>query len=81
MVETPNEAREPERFAAKVKVNHYPVREAGGMIWVYLGKQAKPPPLPNFEFMSLPEDQVNIISVVIPAIGFKAWRPRSTTPM
>ncbi len=66
VVETPNEAREPERFAAKVKVNHYPVREAGGMIWVYLGKQAKPPPLPNFEFMSLPEDQVNIISVVVP---------------
>ncbi len=66
VVETPNEAREPERFAAKVKVNHYPVREAAGMIWVYLGKQAKPPPLPNFEFMSLPEDQVNIISVVIP---------------
>jgi phthalate 4,5-dioxygenase oxygenase subunit len=66
VIATPNEAREPERFASRVKVNHYPTREAGGMIWVYLGQQAEPPPFPNFEFNGLRDDQVNVVSVVIP---------------
>ena len=66
VVEVPNEHREPERFAARVKVNHYPVIEKANVIWVYLGTKAEPPPLQNFEFMDLPEDQINLVSVVIP---------------
>ena len=66
VVEMPNEHRDPERMCAKVKVNHYPVREAANVVWVYLGTKAEPPPLPNYEFMDLPEDQVNVVSVVIP---------------
>ena len=66
VVETPNEAREPERFAARVKVNHYPIRESCGLIWVYLGSKEEPPPFPEFEFSSLPADQVRIISVDVP---------------
>ncbi len=66
VVEMPNEHRDPERMCAKVKVNHYPVREAAGMVWVYLGSRAEPPPMQDFEFMNLPEGHVRILSVDVP---------------
>jgi len=59
VVDVPSEP--PERraeFAAKVRVRHYPVREAGGIVWVYLGKQEQPPKFYNFEFNNLPESHV-----------------------
>jgi phthalate 4,5-dioxygenase oxygenase subunit len=55
VVEVPSEP--PERraeFAAKVRVRHYPVREAGGAVWVYLGTRLAPPPFFDFEFNRLP---------------------------
>ncbi|HLH78424.1 MAG TPA: Rieske 2Fe-2S domain-containing protein [Candidatus Binataceae bacterium] len=55
VVEVPSEP--PERraeFAAKVRVRHYPVREAGGVIWVYLGQRETPPSFYNFEFNVAP---------------------------
>ncbi len=65
VVEMPNEHRDPERMCAKVKVKHYPVREAGGMIWVYIGERAEPPRFPDFEFNELDETQNNITSSTI----------------
>jgi phthalate 4,5-dioxygenase oxygenase subunit len=59
VVDVPSEP--PERraeFAAKVRVGHYPVREAATLIWVYLGKRADPPPLPNFNWINLPADHI-----------------------
>jgi len=59
VVDVPSEP--PERraeFAAKVRVRHYPVREAGGMVWVYLGKREQPPRFPEFEFNTLPPSHV-----------------------
>ncbi|HLH78334.1 MAG TPA: Rieske 2Fe-2S domain-containing protein [Candidatus Binataceae bacterium] len=61
VVEVPSEP--PERrteFAAKVRVRHYPVREAGLMVWVYLGKRADPPPFPMFEYNNLPAGHVHV---------------------
>jgi phthalate 4,5-dioxygenase oxygenase subunit len=55
VVEVPSEP--PERraeFAAKVRVRHYPVREAAGAVWVYLGKRTPVPPLPNYECNTVP---------------------------
>jgi phenylpropionate dioxygenase-like ring-hydroxylating dioxygenase large terminal subunit len=58
-VDTPTEPEERrERFAANVPVRSYPVREAGGLIWVYLGKKAEPPPFPAFEFTAMPGSHV-----------------------
>ncbi len=59
-VDAPTELRAGrERFAAAVPVRSHPTREAGGLIWAYLGKhKANPPRFPNFEFTSLPDDQV-----------------------
>ena len=45
---------EPEDSTYKDKFRHiaYTVREAGGVVWAYLGA-GDPPPLPNFEFVGL----------------------------
>jgi phthalate 4,5-dioxygenase oxygenase subunit len=59
VVDVPSEP--PERrqeFAAKVRVRHYPVREAGTIIWVYLGQRAQPPEFPEFNWINLPADQI-----------------------
>lgn len=53
------------QFAAKVPVRSHPVREAGGLVWVYLGKQAEPPRFPDYEFTNLPEDHVQPMRGII----------------
>jgi phenylpropionate dioxygenase-like ring-hydroxylating dioxygenase large terminal subunit len=49
VVECPNQALRPERFAASVHVDHFPVHEAGGLAWVWLGG-ADAPPFPALPF-------------------------------
>jgi len=66
VVDVPSEP--PERrmeFAAKVRVRHYPVREAGRIIWVYLGKSYEAPQFPDFNFTHLPPEQVTVHKQVI----------------
>ena len=38
----------------KVKQKAYPTHEAAGFIWVYMGPADKQPPLPEWEFATLP---------------------------
>jgi phenylpropionate dioxygenase-like ring-hydroxylating dioxygenase large terminal subunit len=52
---TPNEV-DP-KFPARVPLRSYPVREAGGVIWVYFG-EGEPPTFPNYIFTCLPESQI-----------------------
>jgi phenylpropionate dioxygenase-like ring-hydroxylating dioxygenase large terminal subunit len=47
-----------EAFKAGVTVKHFSTREAGGLVWVYLGKEAQPPAFPEFEFNTLPASHV-----------------------
>ena len=66
LVDAPAEpAARRERFCASIKVNRYVTREAAGVIWVFVG-EGTPPPFPDFEFMSLPADQVCIRRAVVP---------------
>jgi len=59
VVDCPTEPEERrERFAKLVPTRRHRVREAGGMVWVYLGGRDVPPPFPEFEFNLLPADQV-----------------------
>lgn len=47
-----------EAFLESIPVRHHPVREAGGLVWVYLGKRADPPRFHDFEFTHLPASHV-----------------------
>ncbi len=44
-------------FCPKVPLRSHPVREAGTVVWAYLG-EGSPPPFPDFEFNHLPDAQV-----------------------
>lgn len=43
-----------------VKARAYPVREVGGVVWVYMGSRETPPPMPMIEAALLPADEVNV---------------------
>ncbi|HLG77323.1 MAG TPA: Rieske 2Fe-2S domain-containing protein, partial [Ktedonobacteraceae bacterium] len=64
VVDVPSEPAERKSFGNKVRVNHYPVREAGGLIWVWLGKGEAPPAFPEFRFTQLPVDHVDVRGAV-----------------
>jgi len=50
-VDVPSEPPEQrDAFAARVPFKHYPVKEAAGMVWVYLGTRTTPPKFYDFEF-------------------------------
>ena len=54
-VDMPNEPAE-SSFKEKIKLSAYPTREAGGVIWVYMGPRAKQPPeLPQLEWARAPD--------------------------
>src|SRR5438067_6477726 len=58
-VDMPSEPAE-SNFKSKIKATAYPAHERGGMVWVYMGRQDPPPPLPDFEWCLLPEEQRRI---------------------
>lgn len=52
VLETPNVADE--RFKKRFRARSYPIRDAGGLVWIFLGEAASAPPLPNWAFMNVP---------------------------
>ena len=42
-------------FASKVSVLSYPTQEAGGFIWAYMGPPELKPPMPDLEYLKVPE--------------------------
>jgi phenylpropionate dioxygenase-like ring-hydroxylating dioxygenase large terminal subunit len=50
-IDMPNEPEE-HRFCDKVRARAPHVRERGGLLWVHLGGDAEPPPLPDLEWNS-----------------------------
>lgn len=63
VVETPSEPDD-STFKDRVKHAAYPVYEAGGLVWAYLGAPADEPPVPDFEFTTKRPDQIYTIRVV-----------------
>lgn len=55
--EVPTEPEFAAEFCKKVPLKSCPAKEAGGIIWAWLG-DSKPAPLPDFEFLSLPASHV-----------------------
>lgn len=59
VMEAPTQTVNPQAFTRAMRLKHYPVREAGGLVWVWLG-QGEPPVLPELEFMGLPAQHLNV---------------------
>jgi phenylpropionate dioxygenase-like ring-hydroxylating dioxygenase large terminal subunit len=50
----------PPDFKQKVKARAYRVVERAGVVWVYMGTQAEVPPLPAFEILDVPDDEIRV---------------------
>src|ERR1043166_5048244 len=55
-VEVPSEPVE-SGFCKKVKLKSYPLVERGDILWVYMGPADQQPPLPEWEFNTVPAEQ------------------------
>ncbi|MGQ0280362.1 Rieske 2Fe-2S domain-containing protein [Sphingopyxis sp. Q841] len=56
VLEVPTEGENSDAFAQTVPLKHYPVREAAGILWVWLGSGVEPA-FWNLPFMDLPADR------------------------
>ncbi|MEG8182120.1 Rieske 2Fe-2S domain-containing protein [Nocardia terpenica] len=66
VLETPSEPEDGGRFAGLVKLRHFPVVEAGGIVWVWVGGTDRTPsPFPRFAFTDLPAEHVFAIVAVL----------------
>jgi len=66
VIECPTEPEERrERFAQLVPTRRHHVREAGGLVWVYIGGRDEPPVFPALEFTVLPDEQMGPIRGLI----------------
>lgn len=63
ILETPNVA-DP-KFKTRFKAKSYPVREAGGMIWTYLGDAQDLPAFPDFPWLNAADNErLNAVAIV-----------------
>jgi phthalate 4,5-dioxygenase oxygenase subunit len=63
ILETPNYKKS--IIMDKLRAPAYPVREAGDLIWVYLGPPEKEPPFPRFKFMECPPAELDILKYTV----------------
>jgi phthalate 4,5-dioxygenase len=50
-------------FRHKVRAKAYPAVERAGMVWVYMGSRAEAPPMPAFEILDVPNDEVGALLI------------------
>ena len=55
-IEVPSEPTE-SGFCKKIKLTSYPLVERGGVLWAYMGPPELQPPLPEWEFATMPADR------------------------
>ena len=55
-IEVPSEPEE-SGFCKRIKLKSYPLVERGGVLWAYMGAPETPPPLPEWEFATVPDPQ------------------------
>lgn len=65
VMETPN-VSDP-RFRERIRARAYPVREAGGMIWTYVGPAELEPPFPHWRYFDYPAERLLTVTFVVPA--------------
>src|SRR6266581_3461199 len=55
-VDVPSEPEE-SGFAKKIKLRSYPLLDRGGVLWTYMGPPEAQPPMPEWEFITVPPRQ------------------------
>lgn len=50
-------------FRERMRTRSYPVREAGGMVWTYLGPPELEPSFPVYDWMKLPRDRYAVMKI------------------
>ena len=84
-LDVPTQAGDKEAFCRDVPLRHYPVREGGGIAWVWLGEQgrkgATPPAFPDFEFMRSRRRTARCSSRPATSTGCRRSRPPWTRRM
>ncbi|HVT69849.1 MAG TPA: Rieske 2Fe-2S domain-containing protein [Trebonia sp.] len=63
IMETPNLATA--TFRERVKHGAYPVREAGGLGWVYLGPPGTEPAFPSFQWADAPAGEFSVSEIIM----------------
>lgn len=63
ILETPN--CRTAHFRERIKARVYPAREAGGLVWVYLGPAEQEPPFQHYKFFDAPAASLSIVHAVI----------------
>ena len=58
-VDIPSEPEE-SGFRRKIRLRSYPLAERGGVLWTYMGPPESQPPLPEYEFATVPREQTFI---------------------
>ncbi len=58
-IDVPNVA-DADNVRRKLRITAYPTREAGGLVWIYMGPADRMPELPALEWTSLDDDQVHV---------------------
>jgi len=58
-VDIPSEPEE-SGFRQKIRLRSYPLAERGGVLWAYMGPLESKPPLPEYEFATVPQEQTFI---------------------
>ena len=71
ILETPNHG-DP-AFRARQKARAWPVREAGDMIWTYLGPGEKEPPFTRYRFMDVPAGNRTVVRINVNANYLQLW--------
>ncbi|MFM9887801.1 MAG: Rieske 2Fe-2S domain-containing protein [Burkholderiales bacterium] len=77
VVEVPTQVEHVRDFCKSVPLRHFPVREAGGIVWVWLGRAGVPPAFPQFEFMGLEREHY----IVHKQVGHFNWLQGVETTM
>lgn len=62
VLETPAEPKS-SKLAANLCHAAYPVREAGGLLWTYMGPKELEPPFPNFPWLNLPSSHLLVVKM------------------
>src|SRR5690349_202981 len=69
-VDMPSEPAE-SNFKSKVRAVSYPARERNGVVWVYMGRSAEPPGLPELEANLVPADtHTHVIQTILPESNY-----------